>query len=147
MKHLKGKLIHALVMHFEKDYKRIEHAVNVLQEAEKLALQQPVDYEILIASALFHDIGIKIAEEKYGYNNGAMQEEYGPPLARQILNDCHIEEHKIQLNDCHIEEHKIQKICNIIGNHHSSSKYPYPELKTLKKADAIVNKAELAEDP
>ncbi len=134
MKHLKGKLIHALVMHFEKDYKRIEHAVNVLQETEKLTLQQPVDYEILIASALLHDIGIKIAEKKHGYNNGAMQEEYGPSLARQLLKDCHM------------EEHKIQKICNIIGNHHSSSKYPYPELKILKKADAIVNKAELAED-
>ncbi len=130
MQHLKGKLVHTLVLHFKNDYRRIEHAINVLHEAEKLSENQPTDYDILVASTLLHDIGIKIAEEKYGYNNGRLQEEYGPPVAKKILQDCHL------------ENNKIQKICEIIGNHHSSSKYAYPELEILKQADRIVNKAE-----
>lgn len=130
MQHLKAKLVHALVHHFKDDYRRIEHAINVLHEAEKLSENQPIDHDILVSSALLHDIGIKIAEEKHGYNNGRLQEEYGPPLAQRILQDFHL------------ETSKIEKICEIIGNHHSSSKYPYPELEILKQADGIVNKAE-----
>jgi len=37
----------------------------------------------------------------------------------------------------------VQEIVKqIIGNHHSPSRYPYPELALLKEADLIVNKAE-----
>jgi hypothetical protein len=37
---------------------------------------------------------------------------------------------------------KIEIIKNIIGNHHSPSRYDYPELALLKKADQIVNRIE-----
>jgi hypothetical protein len=33
-------------------------------------------------------------------------------------------------------------VCEIIGNHHSRSRYDYVELKVLKEADRIVNKME-----
>ena len=34
------------------------------------------------------------------------------------------------------------KVCEIIGNHHSPSRYDYVELEILKEADRIVNKLE-----
>ena len=33
-------------------------------------------------------------------------------------------------------------VCNIVGNHHSASRYDYPELALLKEADRIVNSGE-----
>ena len=35
---------------------------------------------------------------------------------------------------------KTEIVCNIISNHHSPSRYDYPELEVLKQADMIVNR-------
>ncbi|MEK7271019.1 MAG: hypothetical protein AAB215_08795 [Planctomycetota bacterium] len=59
-----------------------------------------------------------------------MQEDYGPPAAEEILRAVGF------------PEEKIGKLKDIIGNHHSASRYPYPELEILKKADLIVNRVE-----
>ena len=88
------------------------------------------DPDIVIASALLHDVGIKVSEAKHGYNNGATQEEYGPPVAASLLNAIGFPADKIDI------------VKNIIGNHHSPSRYNYPELALLKEADRIVNKDE-----
>lgn len=88
------------------------------------------DCEILITSALLHDIGIKQSEELLGYNNGKTQEAYGPPVAERLLRDIGF------------PADKIVKVCNIIGNHHSPSRYDYVELRILKEADRIVNRLE-----
>jgi len=130
MKHeqLKGQLIKALVEFFDTDYRRITHAIEVLKNAETVMLQHPeADEEIVIASAILHDVGIKPSEAELGYNNGKTQELYGPPVAEKIL---------LQIN---FDEGKSTKVLQIIGNHHSPSRYTYPELTILKTADRIVN--------
>jgi putative nucleotidyltransferase with HDIG domain len=131
MDYCKGKITKLLVDYFENDFRRITHALEVLKYAEKAAENTGgVDYEILVASALLHDIGIKQSEEELGYNNGASQEKYGPPVAEQLLDGIGFPPEKTKI------------ICEIIGNHHSRSRYDYVELKILKEADRIVNKIE-----
>lgn len=88
------------------------------------------DYEVLVACALLHDAGIKPSEEALGYNNGRTQEEYGPPVVRALLESIGF------------PPQKTEKVCEIVGNHHSPSRYDYVELKVLKEADRIVNKME-----
>lgn len=88
------------------------------------------DSEVLIAAALLHDIGIKKSEEILGYNKGKMQEEYGPPIARELLESISFPPEKTKM------------VCEIIGNHHSRSRYDYVELKVLKEVDRIVNMQE-----
>lgn len=133
MDYYKGKIAKLLVDHFENDFKRITHALEVLKHAEIIMENTPeCDAEILIASALLHDVGIKASEEKFGYNNGKTQEEYGPPVAEALLKGIGF------------PPSKTVKVCEIIGNHHSPSRYDYVELKILKEADRIVNM--LAED-
>ncbi|MDY0190304.1 MAG: HD domain-containing protein [Desulfuromonas sp.] len=130
MKHeqLKGQLIKILVDFFGNDYRRIAHAIEVLKYAEITMQQsQPVDEEIVIASAILHDIGIKQSEAELGYNNGKTQELYGPPIASDILQSIEF------------PADKITQVTQIIGNHHSPSRYNYPELAILKTADRIVN--------
>ena len=131
MDHCKGRIVKGLVDYFEKDFRRITHALEVLKQAERIADDVPdCDREIVIAAALLHDVGIKPSEALLGYNNGKTQEQYGPPVAADLLDAIGF------------PPEKTVKVCEIIGNHHSRSRYDYIELKILKEADRIVNKQE-----
>ena len=130
---LKGQLIKTLTDFFEDDYRRITHAIEVLKYAEQTMGDYPeADEEIVIASAVLHDVGIKPSEAELGYNNGKTQEEYGPPVATRLLQ-------KISF-----PAEKTEKVARIIGNHHSPSRYDYLELEILKIADRIVNQQDAA---
>jgi HD superfamily phosphodiesterase len=129
MDYFKGRVVKLLVDYFGEDFRRITHALEVLKHAERIAQTTPgCDCQVLVACALLHDIGIKRSEELLGYNDGKTQEEYGPSVAEDLLG-------KIGFS-----QEKTAKVCQIIGNHHSVSRYDYPELAILKQADAIVNK-------
>lgn len=131
MKHeqLKGRLVKVIADFFEDDYRRINHAIEVLKYAERTMAEHPTaDEEIVIASALLHDVGIKPSEAELGYNNGKTQELYGPAIAANLLAENNF------------AAQKIEKVTQIIGNHHSPSRYDYIELEILKIADRIVNK-------
>ena len=130
MEYLKGKITKAMAEFFEEDYRRITHALEVLKHAETIFEQDTypgADIDIVIASALLHDVGIKPSETELGYNNGKTQEEYGPPIVREMLTELDF------------PENKVEKVAKIVGNHHSPSLFDYPELSILKAADHIVN--------
>jgi HD superfamily phosphodiesterase len=134
MEYVTGILTKVMVDYFEDDYKRIEHAIDVLMHTEIIADscldELEFDDEILIASALLHDIGIKQSEKELGHSNGQTQEEYGPPIAKELLEGCGF------------PKEKIDEVCKIIGNHHSKSRFESAELELLKAADQIVNTME-----
>ena len=131
MEHLKARLIKLLVDFFGDDYRRINHAIEVMQQAEISAQKYSQwDYEILMAASILHDVGIKPSEEILGYNNGKTQEEYGPPIVRQLLEQINFDKAKLEI------------VANIVGNHHSPSRYDYVELKILKEADRHINRRE-----
>ncbi len=127
MIHLKTKLIKSLIEHFGDDDRRIDHALNVTMWAERILEIEGGDVDIVLAVGLLHDVGIKEAEALYGHNTGKMQEQYGPPIARAILE-------KIGL-----PEEKIAEACAIIGSHHTPSGVPGPNFPILWDADMIVN--------
>jgi len=128
MDFIRARVTRELMTFFGDDNRRIEHALRVLYHAEKMLEQHPeCDSEIVIICALLHDTGIKESEAKLGYNNGKTQEQYGPAAAGEIL---------ARLN---FPQEKTEIVQNIIGNHHSPSRYDYPELELLKAADRIVN--------
>ncbi len=129
MDYLKGRLVKLLVEFFENDFRRIEHALDVLKEAEMLLTDcDECDREVVFAAALLHDVGIKPSESQLGYNNAKTQEEFGPPLVRELL-----EKIDFPLSS-------VGKVMEIVGNHHSPSRYDYPELRLLKEADQRVNR-------
>ena len=130
MKHeqLKGQLIKTMVDFFEQDYRRITHAIEVLKQAELLLGHYDNVDEELIASAVLHDVGIKPSEAELGYNDGKTQEQYGPAVAEQLLEQIGF------------DGDKTIKVAQIVGNHHSKARYDYVELEILKLADTIVNR-------
>ena len=131
MAYTRARVIREMIQYFDNDDRRIEHAMRVFFHAERLAMEAAdCDSDVLTAVALLHDIGIKQSEATLGYNNAKTQEEYGPPVAEQLLQSIQF------------PAEKIEKVKDIIGNHHSRSRFDYPELEILKQADRIVNLVE-----
>lgn len=124
---LKQKLIKELESYFGKDQKRIRHAKNVLRFAEKILKQENGDWQIVIAASVLHDVGIKVAEEKYGSSAGHYQEKEGPAIAGNIL-------YKLGF-----KKEEIEQICEIIAYHHSPGKIKTTNFNILYDADWLVN--------
>ncbi len=130
--YIKAEVVKQLVNFFGDDFRRINHALSVLQFAEQMSQQYTsVDHELLVAVSLLHDVGIKPSEEQLGYNNGTTQEEFGPAVAIELLQKTSF------------TKVKLIKVGEIIGNHHSKSRFDYIELEILKQADAKVNLIDL----
>ncbi|MHC4157808.1 MAG: HD domain-containing protein [Planctomycetota bacterium] len=124
---IRDKLIDEMKKVFGADQKRINHALTVLDYAEKLQIIEGGDPLIVKAAAILHDIGIHAAETKHGSSSGRYQEIEGPPIARAILQNYDL------------SDETIDHICKIIANHHSAKDIDTIEFKIVFDADSLVN--------
>ncbi|MEA5082914.1 MAG: HD domain-containing protein [Lachnospiraceae bacterium] len=112
------------------DLRRINHALKVFGFASAIGAEEGLDgndLEILEAAAVFHDIGIHKAEEIYNCASGDYQQKLGPDVARP------------QLLELGYSLEQIEKICYLIGHHHTYTIKDNPLLQMLIEADFIVN--------
>ncbi len=130
---LKERLLGELKEYFGADIKRINHARGVLGYAEEILRKEGGDWNIVVPAAILHDVGIKIAEEKYGLSAGNLQEKEGPPVAKKIL---------LRLG---FKKDEIQEICRIIRYHHSPGKINSLNFNLILDADWLVNLNEIKE--
>jgi putative nucleotidyltransferase with HDIG domain len=128
--YIRDMLIYEMKKVFGEDQKRIEHALAVLNYAEKIQAHEGGDPLIVRAAAILHDIGIHEAERKHGSSAGKYQEIEGPPIAEEILKRYDL--------DTEVIEH----ICKIIANHHSSKNIDTTEFRIVLDADMLVNISE-----
>ncbi|MFP4021269.1 MAG: HD domain-containing protein [Halanaerobium sp.] len=131
---LKNKLIEELENYFAEDKKRIDHALKVTEYAEKLITifkkeypEKNLNEQVIIYSAVLHDIGIKNAELKYNSTAGHYQELEGPPVAREIMESLNI------------DFEMMDEIAEIIAHHHTPGKVSSNNFKLLYDADWLVN--------
>jgi HD superfamily phosphodiesterase len=125
-----GVIIEEMINYFAKDIKRINHALKVYGFASCIARSElTTDKEILIVdlAAILHDIGIKEAEKKYNSCGGHYQEIEGPPIAR------------VMLEETDLDDEIIDRVCFLIGNHHSYQKIDGNDFQILVEADFLVN--------
>lgn len=125
-----SEIISEMITFFNGDARRINHALKVYGFAKAIMGSESLsDNERLIVelAAVLHDIGIKEAEHKYNSSAGKYQEMESPPIAGGILK-----EHGV-------ERDTIDRICYIIGNHHSYTKIDNIDFQILVEADFIVN--------
>ncbi len=119
-----------MIRYFHGDVKRINHALKVHSFASLIGKESCSDErEELITgiAAILHDIGIKEAERKYQSSGGKYQEQEGPGVAREILKPYDL------------DEDMVDRVCFIIGNHHSYSKIDGTDFQILVEADFLVN--------
>lgn len=113
---------------------RIQHFIKVFQFAHTIGVKEGLDERTLLIldiAAIMHDIGIRPSEEKYGRCNGKLQEQEGPPYAKQIL---------VEFKDVSVEE--IDRICYLIAHHHTYDNVDGLDYRILLEADFLVNALE-----
>ena len=128
-----AKVALAMMQKNSGDIIRIEHSLKVFGYAQLLGVAESLDektLEILEISALLHDIGIHIAEKKYGISTSHYQELEGPPVANEILTTLEF------------EPEIIKRVCFIIGRHHTFTSIDGIDFQLLIEADFLVNSTE-----
>jgi HD superfamily phosphodiesterase len=127
---LKEKIIEEMKEVFREIPYGIEHTLKVLDNAEKIMEGEDVcdeDRETIFTVAILHDIGAPEALRKYGSIDGVYQEKEGPAIAREILNKVYP------------KARNVDRVCYIIGNHHTPAKIDGLDFQILWEADLIEN--------
>lgn len=127
---LLNRLFLAMIKFDEGDPLRIQHFTKVHSYARLIAQSEGMNPEeefTLEAAAYVHDIGIHVAEEKYGHQNGKLQEQEGPAAARKMMTELHF------------PEKVIERVEYLVGHHHTYTDIDSLDYQILVEADFIVN--------
>jgi len=120
----------AMTDYFKGDMKRINHYIKVhsyakcIGELENLSRQELFTLEV---ASIVHDIGIKNSEIKYNSSAGKYQEIEGVPEARKLLESLNF------------EESIIDRVCYLVGHHHTYDNIQGLDYQILVEADFLVN--------
>ena len=124
------KLMNEMILYYSGDAKRIQHFIKVHSLAKFIGEMEGLESKeqfILESAAVVHDIGIKKAEAEFGSSNGKQQEELGPDIAREMLN-------QLRYN-----KEDIERICYLVGHHHTYTNIDGIDYQILVEADFLVN--------
>ena len=119
-----------MIEYYAGDSRRVHHSLKVHSFAKLIAEMEgmePDEMQVLEIAALAHDIGIKNAELKYGYNNGKLQEQEGPPEARRLLREAGA------------EDAAVERACYLVAHHHTYRNIDGLDYQILVEADFLVN--------
>jgi heterodisulfide reductase subunit B len=122
--------VQELKEHFGADKRRINHALKVFAVAVMIMNGEQVEdriRDVVTVTALLHDVGIKVAEQKYNSSAGPYQELEGPPIVREIMKRLGA------------EEEIIDRAAYIVGGHHTASKNDGLDFQIIWEADLMVN--------
>ncbi len=125
-----GRLTLAMIQFDGGDPKRVQHFLKVHSFAHLICVMEGVDEDtryITECAALVHDVGIIPAERKLGRCDGKAQEEEGPFYARQVLEEAGV------------REGFYDRICYLVGHHHTYSAIDGTDFAILVEADFLVN--------
>ena len=120
----------SMIEYFSGDAKRIQHFIKVHSFAKLIGESENLDEHtqfILESSALVHDIGIKISEEKYGDSSGKHQELEGPAQAEKLLEKLGY------------DREDIKRIRFLVAHHHTYKNIDGIDLQILIESDFLVN--------
>lgn len=123
-------IIDSAVSYDRGDPKRINHFMKVYAYAHLIGIREGLEQreqDILEAAAVLHDIGIHNAEMLHGSSDGKYQELEGPAIAADILSALGA------------DEDFIQRVCNMVGRHHTYHGIDNLSLQILIEADFLVN--------
>ena len=122
------RVITAMIEYFGSDKKRIHHFLKVYSFAKTIGESEnllPDDQELLEISAIVHDIGIKVSEEKYNSSAGKYQELEGPHEAEKLLAALGY------------EKTFIDKVCYLVGHHHTYGNIDTLPYRILVESDFL----------
>ncbi|MFT8350787.1 HD domain-containing protein [Clostridium saccharoperbutylacetonicum] len=123
-------IINEMIKYYAGDPRRVDHFLKVFSFAKSIGELENLDKAaqgVLEVAAVMHDIGIKVSEEKYNSSAGNYQEIEGPPVAKEMLLGLDY------------DSKFIDRVCYLIGHHHTYSKIDGIDYQILIEADFLVN--------
>lgn len=123
-------VIESAVSYDRGDPKRINHFMKVFAFAGLIGRKEGIsdrELDILEAAAVLHDIGIHNAEMLHGSSDGKYQELEGPGVAADILSALGA------------DKEFTEKVCDMVGRHHTYTGIDSLSLRILIEADFLVN--------
>ncbi len=120
----------AMTDYFKGDKKRINHYIKVHSYAKCIGELENLSKDelfILEVASIVHDIGIKNSELKYHSTSGKYQEIEGVPEAKKLLESLNF------------EKSVIERVCYLVGHHHTYNNIDGLDYQILVEADFIVN--------
>lgn len=125
-------LYKSMLQYFSGDPRRCQHLIKVASLAREIALLENLDAQTVVlveAAGLVHDCGIKIGEAKYGAGKctGKIQEQEGPAAAQKILSELGY------------DDTVIERLCYLVGHHHTYNSIDGLDYQILVEADFLVN--------
>ncbi len=124
------RLLTAMIEYDRGDAPRIQHFIKVYEFARIIGKLEKLDEHtqlILESAAIVHDIGIHMAERKYGSSNGKYQEIEGPAEAEKLL--------KVLGWPSDVTE----RVSYLVGHHHTYRNMDGLDYQILVEADFLVN--------
>lgn len=125
-----NKVANKMIEYYGSDVRRINHFLKVHSFASIIAKNENVDkrtLEIIEIAAYTHDIGIKLSEQKYNSSAGKYQELEGPVEAMKLFKGIGL------------DSDIAQRVCYIIGHHHTYDNIDSIDYQIVVEADFIVN--------
>lgn len=125
-----NELIMEMIAYYKGDPMRIQHFLKVYEFAKIIGEEEKLDDRtqfILETAAVVHDIGIKVAQEKYGKCHGKLQEQEGPAVAEDMLKKLGY------------ESDVIARVSYLVGHHHTYKNVDGLDYQILLEADFLVN--------
>lgn len=133
-----GSVISAMISYLRGNRHEIEHFLKVYSYARAIGEQEGLDprlQQILEVAAIVHDIGIPSAIGKYGSDAGPYQEELGPAEARRLLEGLGF------------DAELIDRVCTLVGRHHTYTDVDGLDCRILLEADYLVNASHHNDSP
>ena len=109
---------------------RIYHFTKIHSFARLIGVSENIDTAtqvIVEAASYMYDIGIKVAEEKYGKCDGKLQEQESPIIAQKVLSELGF------------ENYLIERICFLLEHHLSFEEIDGMDYQILTEAAFLVN--------
>lgn len=125
-----SQLLGAMINYYKGDPRRIHHFIKVHDLSRTIGILEGLDKDtlfILEAAAAVHDIGIHMCELTYGRCDGKLQEKEGPALAQDMLKALDF------------DDTVIERVCWLVGRHHTYTDIDGLDYQILVEADFLVN--------
>ena len=119
-----------MIAYYGNDLRRTHHALKVHNFARTIGRLEGLSEQDLLTlelAAVMHDIGIPESERKYNSSAARYQEQEGPPVARELFKDLAI------------EPAIVERVCFMVGHHHTYDKVDKTDFQILFEADYLVN--------
>lgn len=107
------------------------HTMKVLSYAERIYAVEGMRDEfvrhVVTLGSIFHDIGIPESLKKYSSLDAQYQEREGPAVARRLMAEIGV------------RSDVLERVCYIVGNHHSRQRVDGIDFQIIWEADFLVN--------